>query len=483
MTKTNSGLIAYAKAQIGLPYWWGTFGQTGSASLFAAKRRQYPSYYTAGDFKYQYGKRVHDCIGLIKGYLWSESATAAPRYNSSQDKSASGMYKASKIRGSIGTFDFVPGRLIYKGKDPDHINHVGVYIGGGELIEAKGHAYGVVRGPFKPAEWTFWSQCPFIQADVEKDCDVSEAQEYRASKGSMNGIDISDIQWNKGLKAEAFEAFIDAHPEIGFYIIKCSRAASSINDSFKPWADILTRKGKLWAGYHFLNNDEKAVGAVKEADYYVNQMGPYLGKAGLAMDYENETMGFAVGEGYAKAFLDRVYELTGIRPMIYTQQSRVNKLGAIHDAGYPLWVAAYGKNAKITKFNPDQVCPGITPYSEAVIFQYSSNLYLSGYGDKLDCNVFYGDEKDWQALCTGIKVEERDMVDVNTKLPRLAQGSKGAAVKVLQTILNAEGAGLSVDGSFGPKTAAAVKEFQKKHSLAADAIVGRKTWPALMEVL
>jgi peptidoglycan hydrolase-like protein with peptidoglycan-binding domain len=79
-------------------------------------------------------------------------------------------------------------------------------------------------------------------------------------------------------------------------------------------------------------------------------------------------------------------------------------------------------------------------------------------------------------------VEERDMVDVNTKLPRLSQGSKGAAVKVLQTILNAEGAGLSVDGSFGPKTAAAVKEFQKKHGLAADAIVGRKTWPALMEV-
>ena len=393
------------------------------------------------------------------------------------------MYQASKIRGAIGTFDFVPGRLIYKGKDPDHINHVGVYIGGGELIEAKGHAYGVVRGPFKPAEWTFWSQCPFIQEDTENATSEAEAKEYKASKGTRNGIDMSDIQWNKGLKAEAFEAFIDAHPEIGFYIIKCSRAAASINDSFKPWAEILTRKGICWGAYHFLNNDKKAVGAVKEADYFCQQMEPYIGKAALFLDYEGSEYGFAVGEGYAKAWLDRVKEVTGVTPIIYTQQSRVARLGEIQRAGYPLWVAKYGNNPKITKFDPDQTCPGISPYSEAVIFQYSSNLYLSGYGDKLDCNVFYGDEKDWQALCTGIKVEERDMVDVNTKLPRLAQGSKGAAVKVLQIILNADGAGLSVDGSFGPKTAAAVKEFQKKHGLAADAIVGRKTWPALMEVL
>lgn len=30
MPKTNAGLVAYAKAQLGRPYWWGTFGQTAS---------------------------------------------------------------------------------------------------------------------------------------------------------------------------------------------------------------------------------------------------------------------------------------------------------------------------------------------------------------------------------------------------------------------------------------------------------------------
>lgn len=40
MTKTNSGLLAYAKAQVGNPYWYGTYGQTATAALHAAKKKQ-----------------------------------------------------------------------------------------------------------------------------------------------------------------------------------------------------------------------------------------------------------------------------------------------------------------------------------------------------------------------------------------------------------------------------------------------------------
>ena len=73
-TKTGEGLAQYALAQLGRPYWWGTFGQTASAALLAQKRAQYPEHYTADDFESQFGKRVHDCVGLIKGYLWSDTA-------------------------------------------------------------------------------------------------------------------------------------------------------------------------------------------------------------------------------------------------------------------------------------------------------------------------------------------------------------------------------------------------------------------------
>lgn len=117
MGKTNSGLVAYAKAQLGLPYWYGTFGQIASESLFKSKARQFAStgYYTKWtDYSKQYGKRVHDCVGLIKGYLWSDSTTSVPKYNSAQDKSAYGMYAAAVRKGDISSFPAKAGQLVFK---------------------------------------------------------------------------------------------------------------------------------------------------------------------------------------------------------------------------------------------------------------------------------------------------------------------------------------------------------------------------------
>lgn len=58
----------------------------------------------------------------------------------------------------------------------------------------------------------------------------------------------------------------------------------------------------------------------------------------------------------------------------------------------------------------------------------------------------------------------------------LREGNTGSAVKWLQEELNrANGAGLSVDGRFGPNTLQAVKNFQSARSLQADGQVGRMT--------
>ena len=60
------------------------------------------------------------------------------------------------------------------------------------------------------------------------------------------------------------------------------------------------------------------------------------------------------------------------------------------------------------------------------------------------------------------------------------RGDKGAEVIVIQHLLNMRGiTNMKVDGIFGAKTEAGVKEFQRLVGIYPDGKVGAKTWPAL----
>ena len=65
-------------------------------------------------------------------------------------------------------------------------------------------------------------------------------------------------------------------------------------------------------------------------------------------------------------------------------------------------------------------------------------------------------------------------------MANLRRGSRGDDVKDLQTLLNSVGGyNLDVDGSFGPKTLAAVRDYQSKNNLTVDGIAGVNTMNAL----
>lgn len=53
----------------------------------------------------------------------------------------------------------------------------------------------------------------------------------------------------------------------------------------------------------------------------------------------------------------------------------------------------------------------------------------------------------------------------------IKKGDRGASVRVVQRLLH-----IYVDGSFGPLTDEAVREFQRRSGLQVDGIVGPKTW-------
>lgn len=206
MAKTNTGLVEYAKAQLGKPYWYGTFGQTASASLYESKNKQYPNRYSKGNyrtgFSHQYGQRVHDCVGLIKGYLWSDTPTSTPKYNSSQDVSANGMLSVCKEKGKISTIPEIPGVLVFLD------GHVGVYIGGGYVIEARGHDYGVVKTKLEDRPWTNWGKCPwitYIKTTVKPTPTPTKKTIDEVARDVLNGKYGNGEARVKALKAEGYD--------------------------------------------------------------------------------------------------------------------------------------------------------------------------------------------------------------------------------------------------------------------------------------
>ena len=158
MAITDKQLINYAEGQLGRPYWYGTFGQIGTPTLYVQKRDQYPSQYNKWDrktFTDQFGQRVHDCVGLIKGAVWSNgNPNATPKYNASQDVSANGLIKKCSPCEDISTLQDVKGLVVWKD------GHIGIYIGGGYVVEARGHAYGVVKTKVTERPWTKWGRLP-----------------------------------------------------------------------------------------------------------------------------------------------------------------------------------------------------------------------------------------------------------------------------------------------------------------------------------
>ena len=72
------------------------------------------------------------------------------------------------------------------------------------------------------------------------------------------------------------------------------------------------------------------------------------------------------------------------------------------------------------------------------------------------------------------------MTDPIQPWPIVQQGDQEHPVRTLQHLLRARGKNVTVDGIFGPKTATAVRAFQKDKNLAQDGDVGPKTWSALI---
>lgn len=162
-TKNNLDLVQWAieAEKAGWGYVYGTYGSVLDETLFASKISQYPDEVGGyEDFIRQnwLGGRTADCVGLIKGYGWYNTETAQTQIgaNGMPDIGADTMYENAAEKGTIDTIPEIPGLAVW------HEGHIGIYIGNGEVIEAMGTQYGVVKTQLTNSRWTHWLKIPYI---------------------------------------------------------------------------------------------------------------------------------------------------------------------------------------------------------------------------------------------------------------------------------------------------------------------------------
>ena len=165
-TKNAHDLVAYAIQawENGWGYVWGTYGGVLTEEAFQSKLEQYPDALSGNEDFIRanwVGGRTTDCCGLIKGYGWLDAETQSFVYGSNgmPDITANQMYHNASVSGEISTIPETPGLAVW------HDGHIGVYIGGGYVIEAMGTRYGVVRTALEGRGWTHWLEIPYINYD------------------------------------------------------------------------------------------------------------------------------------------------------------------------------------------------------------------------------------------------------------------------------------------------------------------------------
>ena len=295
----------------------------------------------------------------------------------------------------------------------------------------------------------------------------------------QNGIDISNHQGKMDLAAVLKQTATD------FVICKATEGTGFVDKYCDKFMVIAQNAKKQIGFYHFARPEYNAARA--EADFFVRQTKGYFNKGIPVLDWESAGKS---NVKWAKEWLDRVYSVTGVKPVIYMSESVVNAYNwkAVAEAGYGLWVARY-RDYNIDRNYDMSTCgkkPVVKWWSFYMMWQWTSVGRLNGYSGNLDCNAFYGDRAAWDAYVRtaeittgGVQVEQiYAYTTLAAELPILRLGAKGNAVKLVQLIVGAD-----PDGISGPKTDATVKAWEKKYRLEEDGLFDKPDWQVALDWL
>lgn len=184
-----------------------------------------------------------------------------------------------------------------------------------------------------------------------------------------------------------------------FIICKATEGTNYVDPTCDPKYQMNKAAGKLLGVYHFARPEWNSAEA--EAEFFVNNVRGYINEAILVLDWESPNKWDVA---WAKRWLDKVKELTRVKPLIYMSSSVTFEYdwSSVVAGDYGLWVANYGNND-----GTNHGCPAVGYWGLVAMHQYTSV--------PLDKDEFFGDANAWRAYA-GSKGESKPTPKPTPKL-------------------------------------------------------------------
>lgn len=199
--------------------------------------------------------------------------------------------------------------------------------------------------------------------------------------------------------------------DVDGFIFKATEGRGYVDPTCDPKYQRAKARGKLLGVYHFARPD-LGNSAEAEAEYFCSNTKGYWEKkeAILALDWE---AGNLWDVAWAKRWLDKVAEITGVKPLIYMSASVVTQYDWSSIAKtYGLWIAGYPNKYNVV--NPPTPTPADMPYKIGAwdfwaIWQYSSSK------GTLDLNIAQMDATAWGKYAGKTQTEQKPNTDTQNK--------------------------------------------------------------------
>ena len=202
----------------------------------------------------------------------------------------------------------------------------------------------------------------------------------------LRGIDVSGYQ---ALGATYSHPNVEtAYSGSDFVIAKATQGTQPMNRYMTAQLQRALADGKLIGVYHYAEGGSP----VAEADAFVACVSSYIGKALLCLDWENVDNDAWGSTVWARQFVDRVYEKTGIYPVVYTYPAGRPQIASCADVSR-LWIAGYYDDRFAWDLPPMIYNTGV--WSDWTIWQYSSA------GGTVDLDVAKLTYAEWEQLAQG----------------------------------------------------------------------------------